>query len=296
MNSSTGISRSVLLGLTVGMAWFGEPGHTAPPSIPLPNRYRCTVETLMYQGSSQATLRYISTTQQRVWRWNNAYRVEQVRGRTKEGRPESAFTPEPKSSQVTLNNGDGTDSEFYYRPEERRAKPSLEAVQIWFAKRYPARWRARYGDRQPQVACSHQLEIFDPKTPTGNPSAKIDPVSKLAKLFGKPCRIYQVTFHPLTSVSGTTNPKEWIIARHWKEERTGLTLRSDTIMEALGGDGKPVRVLRAITTTRELQLDPPKDASLLELPAGTTCEVYDYPLRLPPGVIRRQVSGPGIEL
>jgi hypothetical protein len=118
------------------------------------------------------------------------------------------------------------------------------------------------------------------------------------KIDGKECHVLlEQGNEPLDRAAGTTDPNtRWSYRKHlWV--KGNVVLRQETLAEFLGDRPPRPMVVRRIMSVRDLKLNPSMSGGLFELPSGIACEVFgDYPTRLPEGVKRLTILGPGLSV
>jgi hypothetical protein len=281
------VRRLLTVGIVIGVG-LGETARSAVPARP-PTKYSCEVETRMFRGRPNEALALASTTIDRVWQIDGAYRVESYQ------RPGS-----PVAQNIILNNGDGSDTEFLYHPEIKRAVVDVNSVRWKFAQKYPNVWRKKKGvpAARPELQL---LRFFDgdaeiASSKKSNTTLEVDPPTT-ETIEGKRCRVYTMRYQELRDATGKTDPMSLHKKRVSVWPQLSLIMRDDTVSQFLGSAPPRPLVQRSVITIRKLELNPRVPPSRFEIPTGTTCEVFgDYPTTLPKGVIRKTIPGPGLDL
>jgi hypothetical protein len=270
---------------------IGAPHRPAPPT-----RYSCVVETVMYRGKSKDALSKEETLIQRVWHHDRAYRIETTR--QFHAGPRHLGSSSGAVREIILNNGDGSNTEFYYWPDRKRAKLSLPSVHFLFSQKYPERWKREFGGHVIRISGNLLRTINMPGPPgsKGRTFFSTWEVGRREKFEGRDCHVlFQWRKQVIDAASKKTDPNTRSTVRSWVWVKGGVVLRYERLAEWLGDQPPQPRAERRITTVREFRLNPPVTPSRFELPAGITCEIFgDYPTRLPKGVKPLVIPGPGL--
>jgi hypothetical protein len=202
--------------------------------------------------------------------------------------------------KIILNNGDGSDTEFDFRPDEKRAVVSLACVQLLLSRKDPERWKREFGGR-PVGLIQNPLRA---ESLSGPPQRLPNVLEwKLAQrkeqIDGKLCSVLFQKWYSLIHDGGAvkTDRNTRFTSRRSVWVDGGIVLRDGMLSEYAGDEPPRPLVTRRVTIVRNLKLNPPLPDSLFELPPGTECTVFgDYAIRLPAGVKRRTLPGPGLEV